>query len=132
MSFYCSTSALHVQVFSDKQFRTHEAEAKRKIILIATCHRGLSLSYTCYQKTSYAFFNTPLTRVMQIKGRLVTPSPKNKSCEASCLCIACYECWLSSSQTLSSKKVSVTQVMCICESSVRIIHVVISQLCFDS
>lgn len=97
VSFYYSTSALHVQVFSDKQFRTHEAEARRMTISIATCHRGLSLGYTCYQKTSYAFFNTPLTRVMLIKSRLVTPSPKNKSWEASCLCIACYECWLSSS-----------------------------------
>lgn len=91
------TSALYGQVFRDKQLRTHEAETKRMTVLIATCHGGLSPGYTCYKKASDAFLNTQLTRVIQVGGRLVTPLPKNKSCEASCLCIACYECRLPSS-----------------------------------
>lgn len=66
-------------------------------ILMETSHKVLSQGCTCYKKASYAFLNTQLTRVMQVGGRLVTPLPKNKSCEASCLCIACYECGLPSS-----------------------------------
>lgn len=42
---------------------------------------------------SYARLHTPPPHVMQVSGRLDVMS-KNKSCEASWLCIACYECGL--------------------------------------
>lgn len=93
---FTTVSRPQSQIFRDKPFRTPEAEAKIMTSLIAPCHRGLSLGYTCYEKASYAILNTRLTGVMQVGGRLVTPLPKNKSCEASCLCIACYECRLPS------------------------------------
>lgn len=92
-----STMALYGQVFRGKHCRTREAEAKRMTILTAICHGGLSVGYTCCKKASYAFLNTQPTHVMQVEGRLVTPSAKNKSCKGSSLCIACYECKLPSS-----------------------------------
>lgn len=100
--------------------------------LISTCHRGLSPGCTRCTKTSYAFLNASLTRVMQITGGQVTTSAKNKNSKASCLCVARRKCRLLSSQTLSSQKVSATQVVCICSCSVKIIHNVITQLCSDS
>lgn len=122
------------QVFKDKQSRTHEAEAITMTILIATCHGSLLSGYTCYQNPSYAFFNTPLTHVMQMGDRLVNQWPKNKSCKASCPCVACHECTLPSQSTLwlTKGQCKTNQTVWIWSNAGRIIHTNISALCLDS
>lgn len=97
VSFYCSarTPGIQWQTVRDTWGRSQKND-----YLISTCHRGLSLGCTRCTKTSYAFLNASLTRVMQIKGAQVTTSAKNKNSKASRLCVARCECRLSSSQTL--------------------------------